>query len=85
MEIVMHHERTLYGEDDDQGVPRPGLADLARRTYEDIGALMARQDQLAKRAEAWNRLHSDQRYKGKLWSGFLALAVLAGLLISKLQ
>lgn len=34
--------------------------------------------------EAWHELHADQAYKGRLWSGFMALAVLAGLLISKL-
>ena len=85
MEMVMHHDRTLYGWEDDQGVMRDGLAALVRHADAQIGEFMGLQAAIADRAEAWNQEHVNQRYKGRLWSGFLALAVLAGLLVSKLQ
>ena len=34
--------------------------------------------------EAWHELHSDQAFKGRLWSGFLAVAVMLVLLATRL-
>ncbi len=54
----------------------------ARRLHEQLRCEEAEDWQALQ--EAWHEIHSDQAYKGRIWSGFLAVAVMLALLATRI-
>jgi len=58
-EMVMHHERTLYGEEDEGKVVRKGAMELLRETHGQVGELVTLSTAKLEQEEAqgrWSRV-----------------------------